>query len=321
MSLIPRICEGRAAKYVTGSGESVPTADRVHIYRVEGGHAKVSRLPRQRRKRVLDAPGTRSFMSDLLSHKKADRSNEDNVSEVPPVSILSGNPKKCVVTSKLQAIYTLLSVIPASLIESANSKSIRLDKEVYYEALIQEHEAYRKCIRDVRSILMNSGSLEFHQESTMLQETCKRPTRSAGGNTVSVQSTLSSDSSPVLENSPGVVSDLLKNICDTPAVPISNSDVNISRCNSSWLEENRLTPQYERFREETSNEFISSALPDLHTSSLPGRLLFIEGTAGALTPQPHAQSSRSSHANNGLNESKQISMTRSFITDMALLPL
>ena len=47
-SLVPRMAEGAAAKYITGSGESCSTRDRVTIFRVEGLVEKVTRAPRKR---------------------------------------------------------------------------------------------------------------------------------------------------------------------------------------------------------------------------------------------------------------------------------
>ena len=55
MTLIPRICEGRLARYITGSGETRATADRVSIYRTEGKCAKIIRPPRKRTK--IPLPG------------------------------------------------------------------------------------------------------------------------------------------------------------------------------------------------------------------------------------------------------------------------
>ena len=48
MSLVPRLAEGSSARYVTGSGESRSTSDRVSIFRQEGAVLKVTRAPRKR---------------------------------------------------------------------------------------------------------------------------------------------------------------------------------------------------------------------------------------------------------------------------------
>jgi hypothetical protein len=50
MNLIPRLCEGRTVRYVTGSGESQATSDRVAIFRKEGKFEKVTRPPRKKAK-------------------------------------------------------------------------------------------------------------------------------------------------------------------------------------------------------------------------------------------------------------------------------
>ena len=52
MNLIPRLCEGRSAKYVTGSGQSRATSDRVLIYHKEGKCDKISRPQRKKQKVV-----------------------------------------------------------------------------------------------------------------------------------------------------------------------------------------------------------------------------------------------------------------------------
>ena len=37
MAVVPKVIEGMSAKYVTGSGQTKSTADRVHIFETEGG--------------------------------------------------------------------------------------------------------------------------------------------------------------------------------------------------------------------------------------------------------------------------------------------
>lgn len=48
MRVIPRMAEGYKAKYITGSGESILTRDRVLIFRVEGDCKPIRRAPRNR---------------------------------------------------------------------------------------------------------------------------------------------------------------------------------------------------------------------------------------------------------------------------------
>ena len=48
MRVIPRMAEGYKAKYITGSGESIQTKDRVLIFRVEGDCEPIKRAPRNR---------------------------------------------------------------------------------------------------------------------------------------------------------------------------------------------------------------------------------------------------------------------------------
>lgn len=49
MELVTRVCEGRHQKYITGSGETRATRNRVLIYRVEGCVEKTPRPPRKER--------------------------------------------------------------------------------------------------------------------------------------------------------------------------------------------------------------------------------------------------------------------------------
>ena len=48
VSFVPSLSEGHQAKYITGSGESRATTDRVNIFRHEGQVVKISREPRNR---------------------------------------------------------------------------------------------------------------------------------------------------------------------------------------------------------------------------------------------------------------------------------
>lgn len=57
LNLIPRITEGRSARYITGSGQTKPTTDRVNLFRLEGNCEKIKRPPR-RKKDEASAPST-----------------------------------------------------------------------------------------------------------------------------------------------------------------------------------------------------------------------------------------------------------------------
>ncbi len=50
LNIIPRIVEGRNVKYVTGSGQTRPTADRVALFRLEGNCEKLQRPPRRNKR-------------------------------------------------------------------------------------------------------------------------------------------------------------------------------------------------------------------------------------------------------------------------------
>lgn len=49
LNIIPRIVEGRNARYITGSGQTRPTADRVDLFRLEGQCEKIKRPPRKKK--------------------------------------------------------------------------------------------------------------------------------------------------------------------------------------------------------------------------------------------------------------------------------
>lgn len=54
LTVVPKHVEGQQSRYVTGSGQTEATKDRVHIYELEGG---VSRFRRQAPKRPRDEEG------------------------------------------------------------------------------------------------------------------------------------------------------------------------------------------------------------------------------------------------------------------------
>lgn len=55
LNLIPRIVEGRNARYITGSGQTKPTADRVNLFRIEGSCEKIKRPPRRKKEEIIAA--------------------------------------------------------------------------------------------------------------------------------------------------------------------------------------------------------------------------------------------------------------------------
>lgn len=57
LNLIPRVVEGRNARYITGSGQTRPTADRVDLFRIEGNCEKIKRPPRRKKETALDEEG------------------------------------------------------------------------------------------------------------------------------------------------------------------------------------------------------------------------------------------------------------------------
>jgi len=53
LNLIPRVVEGRNARYITGSGQTKPTSDRVNLFRWEGNCEKIKRPPRRKKDEVV----------------------------------------------------------------------------------------------------------------------------------------------------------------------------------------------------------------------------------------------------------------------------
>ncbi len=55
LNLIPRVVEGRNARYITGSGQTKPTTDRVNLFRWEGNCEKIKRPPRRKKEEIMNA--------------------------------------------------------------------------------------------------------------------------------------------------------------------------------------------------------------------------------------------------------------------------
>lgn len=70
LTFIPRLVEGRHARYITGSGQTKPTADRVNIFRLEGNCEKIKRPPRRRKE-------------DITATKKTSISSEEKAGPSP----------------------------------------------------------------------------------------------------------------------------------------------------------------------------------------------------------------------------------------------
>jgi hypothetical protein len=56
LNLIPKIVEGKNARYITGSGQTRATADRVNLFRLEGDCEKIRRPPRKRKEEDFYLP-------------------------------------------------------------------------------------------------------------------------------------------------------------------------------------------------------------------------------------------------------------------------
>lgn len=69
LNLIPRIVEGKAAKYITGSGQTKSTSDRVNIFRSEGNCEKIKRPPRRKKEEIQMANAVKMRTEKLMVKK------------------------------------------------------------------------------------------------------------------------------------------------------------------------------------------------------------------------------------------------------------
>jgi hypothetical protein len=67
LNLIPRVVEGRGVKYITGSGQTKPTTDRVTLFRGEGQCEKVVRPPRKKREENSCSSGSVVRTVDVIN--------------------------------------------------------------------------------------------------------------------------------------------------------------------------------------------------------------------------------------------------------------
>ena len=80
LNLIPRIVEGRNARYITGSGQTRPTADRVDLFRVEGNCEKIKRPPRRKKEDNMNSgSGDDSSLKKASIHINIDSISQDKI--------------------------------------------------------------------------------------------------------------------------------------------------------------------------------------------------------------------------------------------------
>jgi hypothetical protein len=100
IQVIPKLVEGWQARYVTGSGQTKSTADRVRIYEVEGGIQPYQRVKISKRKKPKKGktPKRRKRVYTLKRRAASSRNGSDvkhkksrALSESPPVSSHSDN--------------------------------------------------------------------------------------------------------------------------------------------------------------------------------------------------------------------------------------
>lgn len=68
LNLIPKIVEGKNARYITGSGQTRATADRVNLFRLEGDCEKIRRPPRKRKEEDFYLPRAKAPTVSHVSH-------------------------------------------------------------------------------------------------------------------------------------------------------------------------------------------------------------------------------------------------------------
>jgi len=98
IAFVPHLSEGRNAKYITGSGESQKTCDRICIFRKEGGVERVTRAPRVRKPKGQSHDSNDHFTdsdnSDIESYQHAAFVEADLVFEKPTLSPKRSIPRK-----------------------------------------------------------------------------------------------------------------------------------------------------------------------------------------------------------------------------------
>eukprot|EP00607_Mallomonas_marina_P001930 CAMPEP_0182427562 /NCGR_PEP_ID=MMETSP1167-20130531/18443_1 /TAXON_ID=2988 /ORGANISM="Mallomonas Sp, Strain CCMP3275" /LENGTH=541 /DNA_ID=CAMNT_0024609879 /DNA_START=84 /DNA_END=1709 /DNA_ORIENTATION=+ len=136
MDVIPRLVEGPNARYVTGSGQTHATADRVLIYEVEGGISPIVRGKRRKGKYLETTPTPHRAAKKVgvkLSHKKR-KSNftphrrviSRTMGEKGSVNMLSPDTTTLTTEIKQDEEYYQLNPNPDNLEQVASLDTTRL---------------------------------------------------------------------------------------------------------------------------------------------------------------------------------------------------
>lgn len=96
IEVVPRLVEGPDAKYITGSGQTQATADRVLIYEIEGGVKPAIRLKRRKAAELKD-----DDLSYLDPIKRTRRSKGARSSVTAPIDLHYNNPRHLFLYNKL----------------------------------------------------------------------------------------------------------------------------------------------------------------------------------------------------------------------------
>lgn len=121
LNLIPRIVEGRNARYITGSGQTKPTADRVNLFRVEGNCEKIKRPPRRKKEELPTS----------LSNERVEESMEPRKSvfgSTLPPETNSNNPNLMQFPMLYNAFFTP-GMIPYQQLAAYNNAMLKKKKD------------------------------------------------------------------------------------------------------------------------------------------------------------------------------------------------
>ena len=100
MEVIPKLVEGSMARYVTGSGQTQATTDRVHIYETEGNIAPLSRG-----RRLQSGDGSKMVSVDRCRKRRRETNDYGLQYDVPFPQILDEGPDDDI----FSALTTVLS--------------------------------------------------------------------------------------------------------------------------------------------------------------------------------------------------------------------
>jgi hypothetical protein len=93
MQIIPKFVEGNSAQYVTGSGQTQPTRDRVTIYEKEGNVQPIKRVHRKAKIEGVEIPNPNGGTNKKQTKKKPTVVKREKISPNKPVVVRAKSPQ------------------------------------------------------------------------------------------------------------------------------------------------------------------------------------------------------------------------------------